>query len=229
MHIKNYEKYQHYMDGRPMHWIKIMKTLLDDRHWGVLSGDAAKALIGMWLLAIEGKGFLPNDIEETAFRLRIDPKKMSTILDELVHWIVIDDTDCTKPYETVPKRCLELELELDVDKIRDNTLSIENEPIPETKPAKPAQDNTAFETFWKAYPHKVGKPNALKAWNKQKLNESIDIILASLERWKASKAWTKDGGQFIPHPATWLNREGWNDEVPVSRFAADDDDDDINY
>jgi hypothetical protein len=103
---------------------------------------------------------------------------------------------------------------------KDNTLLIENEPIQPKKQAKPAQDNTAFDTFWKAYPRKVAKPNALKAWNSKKLNESIDIILASLERWKASRDWTKDGGQFIPHPATWLNREGWNDEVSVNAKMA---------
>jgi hypothetical protein len=109
-----------------------------------------------------------------------------------------------------------------------NTLLIENEPIPEKKPVKPAQDNIAFETFWKEYPRKVAKPNALKAWKAKRLNESIDIILAGLERWKASREWTKDGGQFIPHPATWLNREGWNDEVAVSKYVTDDNDD-INF
>ena len=95
----------------------------------------------------------------------------------------------------------------------DNTLLIENKPIPEKKPAKPTQDNTAFETFWKEYPRKVAKPNALKALKAKRLNESIDIILSGLERWKASRQWTKDAGQFIPHPTTWLNRESWNDDV----------------
>jgi hypothetical protein len=27
-----------------------------------------------------------------------------------------------------------------------------------------------------------------------------------------SAEWTKDGGQFIPHPATWLNQKRWEDE-----------------
>ncbi len=35
-----------------------------------------------------------------------------------------------------------------------------------------------------------------------------------LRRWKGSDQWTKDGGRFVPHPTTWLNREGWNDLVP---------------
>ena len=26
-----------------------------------------------------------------------------------------------------------------------------------------------------------------------------------------SPAWTKDGGQFIPHPSTWLNEGRWQD------------------
>ncbi len=25
--------------------------------------------------------------------------------------------------------------------------------------------------------------------------------------------WTKDDGTYIPHPATWLNQECWEDEV----------------
>jgi hypothetical protein len=32
--------------------------------------------------------------------------------------------------------------------------------------------------------------------------------------WKNSQQWTKDGGQFIPMPATWLNGRRWEDETP---------------
>ena len=34
----------------------------------------------------------------------------------------------------------------------------------------------------------------------------------------------KDGGQFIPHPSTWLNRNGWEDEIQISTTTADSDD-----
>jgi hypothetical protein len=27
-----------------------------------------------------------------------------------------------------------------------------------------------------------------------------------------SEDWTKEGGQYIPYPATWLNAKGWEDE-----------------
>lgn len=67
-----------------------------------------------------------------------------------------------------------------------------------------------FETFWKSYPRKVGKDAALKAWNKKKPN--IDEVLKALEWQTQSAQWLKDGGQFIPHPATYLNQGRWQDE-----------------
>jgi len=38
-------------------------------------------------------------------------------------------------------------------------------------------------------------------------------ILAAIARQRQGRDWLKDGGQYIPHPATWLNSAGWMDEV----------------
>ena len=70
-----------------------------------------------------------------------------------------------------------------------------------------------FDTFWREYPRKVGKGDARKKFAKALTKTSLDKIMAALERVKESDQWTKDGGQFIPHPATWLNQERWDDEV----------------
>lgn len=43
--------------------------------------------------------------------------------------------------------------------------------------------------------------------------ELFEKILAKIELLKQSSKWTKDGGQFIPYPASWINAEGWEDEV----------------
>lgn len=68
-----------------------------------------------------------------------------------------------------------------------------------------------FEQFWKAYPKKKNKGQAEKAF--KKLNGiDIDVLLSSIEKAKQSSEWMKDGGQFIPYPATWLNAKGWEDE-----------------
>lgn len=34
----------------------------------------------------------------------------------------------------------------------------------------------------------------------------------------------KDGGRYIPHPTTWLNREGWNDVIAGEKIALSADD-----
>ena len=70
-----------------------------------------------------------------------------------------------------------------------------------------------FDTFWREYPRKVGKGDARKKFAKALTKTSFDNIMAALQRVKASAQWTKDGGQFVPHPATWLNQERWEDEV----------------
>lgn len=69
----------------------------------------------------------------------------------------------------------------------------------------------AFETFWKAYPRKVGKDAARRAFAKVKV--PVETLVAAVEAQKASPQWTKDNGQFIPNPATWLNQGRWEDEV----------------
>lgn len=75
-------------------------------------------------------------------------------------------------------------------------------------------DADGFAAFWEAYPKKAGKAAALKAWNKL----APDVVLQeqmgkALEVQKQSQQWRKDGGQFIPMPATWLNGRRWEDEV----------------
>lgn len=69
-----------------------------------------------------------------------------------------------------------------------------------------------FEAFWKTYPKKVGKRAALKAWDKAKLNGKVEIVLEAVEKQKTWPQWQKDGGQYIPNPATWINQGRWEDQ-----------------
>ena len=77
--------------------------------------------------------------------------------------------------------------------------------------ASPSLD--AFEPFWKAYPNKVGKPAARKAWKKIKPVEHEQIIIGIL-RWISCEQWQNP--QFIPYPATFLNQRRWEDEPPAT-------------
>lgn len=70
-----------------------------------------------------------------------------------------------------------------------------------------------FTAFWLAYPRKAGKVKAYQAWCRADL-PSLDKILSAIERAKESEQWQKNGGQYIPYPATWIHRGGWDDELP---------------
>lgn len=69
-----------------------------------------------------------------------------------------------------------------------------------------------FRLFWEAYPKKVSKPEALKAFIKSVPKFNFDKMMAALERQKRDPNWIKEKGQFVPNPASWLNQEKWNDE-----------------
>ena len=63
-----------------------------------------------------------------------------------------------------------------------------------------------FEHFWSAYPRKVGKLAAQKAWARLNGNRpDIEQVLSKLEQLKQGEAWTREGGRYIPHPTTWIN------------------------
>jgi hypothetical protein len=69
-----------------------------------------------------------------------------------------------------------------------------------------------FDEFWKAYPNKKGKKKALKAWHGAKDKPDIAVLLAAVFAQRKGQTWMKDGGKYIPHPATWLNDGRWDDK-----------------
>ena len=67
-----------------------------------------------------------------------------------------------------------------------------------------------FERFWSAYPKKVGKLDAARAF--AQVQAPVSTLLQALQKQKAWPRWTQEQGRFIPHPAKWLRDGGWNDE-----------------
>lgn len=77
-----------------------------------------------------------------------------------------------------------------------------------------------FDRFWACYPNKKGKDAARKAWAKRHPSEALtELIVAAIARQLSWPEWTRDGGQYIPHPATWLNRGSWDDEPYADTMA----------
>lgn len=65
-----------------------------------------------------------------------------------------------------------------------------------------------FEEFWRAYPRKIAKDGARKAFAKAVRSTSPAAIMAGLQRAQ----WNPDP-KYVPHAATWLNAGRWQDEV----------------
>lgn len=102
------------------------------------------------------------------------------------------------------------ELPQDAARIQNPESRIQN-PNPESETITRRSREEEFDLFWSAYPRHEGKQKARDAF--KKVTVPLEVLLTAIEKQKKSAQWSKDGGQFIPHPTTWLNGKRWEDEV----------------
>ena len=86
-----------------------------------------------------------------------------------------------------------------------NTNSLEN-----TKDKE--QHLKAFDEFWKLYPKKIAKADALKAWNKAIKVKTAERLLELTKAYAEGKL---PEDKYIPYPASWLNK-GLYESVEVA-------------
>lgn len=83
--------------------------------------------------------------------------------------------------------------------------------IDKDKHLKPlAISSPSFDEFWQLWPRREGKANAVKAWQKATKKISESELVEKARAYVTSP--TVPEKQFVPHAATWLNGERWNDE-----------------
>ncbi|KJS33056.1 MAG: hypothetical protein VR64_03870 [Desulfatitalea sp. BRH_c12] len=87
-------------------------------------------------------------------------------------------------------------------------------------PTPPDEENSAyslsFETWWKQYPRKIAKDDAFKAWQKiGKTNTTtVQQLIQAIQKQVEGKHFRgRDGQDYVPNPATWLNQGRWKDEI----------------
>ncbi len=76
-----------------------------------------------------------------------------------------------------------------------------------------------FDTFWQAYPRKIGKLAAMKAYRKALTLAKPEEILAGVKLYIENKP---DYADWC-HPTTWLNAGRWMDEYESTRQEVDTD------
>jgi len=78
-----------------------------------------------------------------------------------------------------------------------------------------------FDEFWSAYPWRVGKVAAKRAWERSKKSRpELSVVLAAVATYRESDQVRRG---YVAHPATWLNQGRWDDESGPARTTGDQD------
>jgi hypothetical protein len=78
----------------------------------------------------------------------------------------------------------------------------------------PRMEPSSFDAFWEAYPKKVGKGEARRAYAKALRKIEENVILSAVNDYAASRRGQEK--RYTANPATWLNQERWEDEVQTN-------------
>ncbi|MDK4286961.1 hypothetical protein [Corynebacterium pseudodiphtheriticum] len=84
------------------------------------------------------------------------------------------------------------------------------------EPPAASEYPSAFERWWATYPRKQGKRKALAEWRRATKRVDRDALVTKTKTFADFHAREGTDKQFIPLPTTWLNRDGWDDEL-ISR------------
>lgn len=106
------------------------------------------------------------------------------------------------------------------DKQQDKPTTTKKQLSKKADSKKPKNKESGFDEFWEAYPNKRDKSKARELWLKLAPDEALKKqMIAAVKQQAKSEEWTKDGGQFIPYPSTWLRRRRWEDEPTTPAVA----------
>lgn len=82
------------------------------------------------------------------------------------------------------------------------------------------REREEFEGFWRAFPRKVARVDAWKAWQQTRaVRPPLAVLVAAIGTYVAWRARLADRRDFVPallYPATWLRQERWADEFDAS-------------
>lgn len=200
---KNWDAFQHYKDRAPA-WIKLHRGLLDDFAYRRLP-VASRALAPLlWLLASEYEaGKISATFEEIAFRFRMSADELTDAINPLIEagFFVSDSKSLARrKRDAIPeKRDIE---NIEKTEGEEKATSLRSVSVGDFPP-------NAFDLFWKAYPHKIGKAAAVKAFAAaRRTGVTWAALILAVDRYINDKppdrAWC--------NPATWLNGGRWDDQ-----------------
>jgi len=209
-------------------WFKVWTSILSDPDFD----DLPNELIGVWvrlgaLIAKHGeKGQITLSLVQLEKRANIKKdmiKPLNLLLDKINVCIKVhDNSSCS----VIMKNWLRYQVDstgyerLKRYREKQNDNGVKNKKkikikkkIKKVLIGKIVED---FNKFWNLYPKRIGKAKAIEAWQKIDLNNGLlEEIMAAVKKQSLQDDWLKENGQFVPHPATWLNQNRWEDEIQI--------------
>lgn len=183
------------MDARPKILASRLFPLKDIRVSQIT--DALRALSSAELVTlyeVDGKPFLQMNTWDQHQTIRAQKPKYPGIEEGM------------KSSEIICKQ-----MQADVSKCSRNPIQSESESNTESE----SKTRARFSEFWDVYPRHVDKQDAVKAWGKLKLTDDLfTAIMDGLEKW--ARYWEeRNEPDYVPHPATWINKKRWESEPPM--------------
>lgn len=83
------------------------------------------------------------------------------------------------------------------------------EPVNITSNKKTNKKSSCFEQFWDAFADKRGREGAERVWNRKRLDNMADEVIAGAVRYTKTRG---DNRQYWKQAQGWLNDGRWNDE-----------------
>lgn len=105
---------------------------------------------------------------------------------------------------------------------QDKPTAVKKQPSKKADSKKPKNKESGFDEFWAVYPNKRDKSKARELWHKLDPDEALKKqIIAAVKQQAKSEEWTKDSGQYVPYPSTWLRGRRWEDEPTTTPTVAE--------
>jgi len=213
--VKNFETFQHYKERRPV-WIKLYNSLLDDYNFCCLPDASKMHLIAIWLLASRYHNSIPWDEKWISGQISSNsPIRLSELEQAGFIYKINDVNAASNPLATCYQNAsLETETETEIEeKINSETFAqpqnLRSDDVLEKSSVVSALDLDFLE-WYMAYPRKVGKGQARRAYTAARKKTDHAALLAGAKRYADDPSRKPE---FTKHPSTWLNAECWADET----------------
>jgi len=181
-------------------WIKVHRNLFSNPEWVSLSDAERGQLVGIWLLAADKDGEIPDDPNLVARMGMMSDAPDLNRFAELGFLTTTCQPDDAKV--THQSRVEESRVE-------------ESKPlVPSTKAPAKKKYPDLFEQFWIAYPAKRrgSKPKALEKWKKVDRETAKALPELVANRRDNCADWAREDFKYVPHAERYLLHERWNDE-----------------